>query len=479
MSKKGFTKLVGVLLAMTVLLTSFAACGTKEKEPEAEATKTVQNTAAQTSAAPQSVTVKWVGATWAAGDKAKTVIDRFQKENPNIKVEYSELAPVLNDEFFQKYDTMIASGEQIDLVYMDLINIVKRAVNDAIKPVNDYVKAAGDDMAKEFGNTYKLFQIDDKIYGVPMNLVTYKIFYNKTWMAEKGITIKDDWTIDDYKAIAAQFNDPKAGVYGSFIDYTWPVTETMYMLAELNGWKMVVNDGGKIKANFDDPKMKKNLQFLSDISLTDKVNPNYATIKAEKLNRRVMFAQKKTPMYLDSWYGPVFFNNYAFDTEGGKQIDFEVGVANVPRLDAGTTADLGFEKPIGIFGLPKTSKQPQEAYQFAKYFVTKNPDFVLGIPASKSLKLDDVLVAYTNYTDKKGVKHEKLYPDQLIKDLLTVKTGHYDYYKHDPAMYAKYQNVLENLFAQNYSLLFTGQVTVDKFIEDMQKKGQEEIDKIK
>lgn len=473
MKKTKTIKMLGFMLVLVMMASVFSACGTDKK------IETTPSASASASETTKPITVKWVGAGWNQNNKATVLAERFKVTHPNVTVEYTDIAAALNDEFFQKYDTMIASGEQIDLVYMDLVNIVKRSVNGAMKPIDDYIKAAGDNFEKDFGTAYNVLKMDNKYYGIPYSAVTYKIYINKDLLATKGIKVTNDWTIEDYKSIAAKFTDAKAGLYGSFIDYTWAVVETMYAQAELAGWSIVKKSGDKVLANFDDPRFKSNLQFLYDLSMKDKVNPDYATIKAEKLNRRLLFVQGKIPMYLDSWNGPIWTNNYAFDTEGGKGITFDWETVNLPRLDTTVPADIGYLKPIGIFGIPKTAKEGQSAYEFAKFVGVKNPEYLMGIPASTSVKIADVLKTYTTYTDKKGVKHENIYSDKIISDMLTIEKGHYAYYKFDTSLYSKYGNALENLFAQQYSLYFTGQKTLDVFIADLQKEGQKLIDAVK
>ena len=57
-----------------------------------------------------------------------------------MKIEYTELNNLVNDQFFQKYDTLIAAGEQCDLVYLQISQILNRALNGAMVPINDQIK---------------------------------------------------------------------------------------------------------------------------------------------------------------------------------------------------------------------------------------------------------------------------------------------------------------------------------------------------
>jgi len=429
-------------------------------------------------AASGPVTLKWYGAGWEANKKAATLIERYNQKNTGVKIEYTELNNLVNDQFFQKYDTLIAAGEQCDLVYLQVSQILNRAINGAMLPINDQIKATGADFKKDYGDvSLSMFAIDGNVYGVPYAKNTFKVFYNKKMLADKGITIPENWTWAQFKDIATKLNDPAKAVYGAFLPLTW--WELSYGLAEQGGWKMIVSENGKPKANFTDPIFRKAMEILYDMTMVSKINPDLGTAKAEKLNRRIYFADKKTPMIVDGYYSLIYLQGYQFDTEGSKPLDFEIGVAEFPRLDESTSKDVTHATLIGGFGMPKTAKHKLEAFNFARFLCNENIDFIGGIPALNGADISSVVKTFVNYTDKKGVAHANVYPESVVRAALSInKQDHLSFYKVDPVLYAKYGAVLDQLYSQQYELFFTGQQSLDDFINTLQKRATEEIAKL-
>jgi len=450
-------RLAGAMICALIIIAAPLSAGGKQEE------------------APGLVTLKWYGAGWEANRKAATLIERYNQKNPGVKIEYTELNNLVNDQFFQKYDTLIAAGEQCDLVYLQVSQILNRAINGAMLPLNDQIKATGSDFKKDYGDVaLSMFAIDGNVYGVSYANNTFKVFYNKDMLAKKGITIPQDWTWAQFKDIAVKMNDPAAGVYGSFLPLTW--WELTYALAEQGGWKMIVSENGKPKANFTDPLFRKAMEILYDLTMVSKVNPDLGTAKAEKLNRRIYFAEKRTPMIVDGYYALIYLQGYQFDTEGSKPLDFEIGVAEFPRLDESTSKDVTHAVLIGGFGIPKTAKHNLEAFKFARFVCNENMDFVGGIPALKGADISPVIKSFVNYIDKKGVSHTNVYPESVVRSALTIsKQDHMSYYKMDPVLYAKYSAVLDQLYSQQYELFFTGQQSLNDFINTLQQRATEEI----
>lgn len=450
--------LVAVLLCLSTVLW---AGGQKEDSQDA-------------TAGPEKVVLKWYGAGFQQSNKAQRLIDRYKAINPDVEIEYVELGSLLNEEFFSKYDVLIASGEQADVVYMGTLDILKRSLNGAMLPIDDYIAASGDDFSRDYGEDYKMLEIEDNIYGVPYSVNAFRVFYNKTWLDSKGITIPENWTFDQFLEVSRKVADPENNIYGSFMPLTW--FDLTYAPAQVAGWNMVETVDGKVVPNFDDPRFRKNMEYLYQMSVAEQLNPDLPTTKAERLNRRLFLAEKQTPIIVDSWYSLIWLNTYRFDSEQKKEFDFEIGVTEFPRLDSSVPADVNFSALVGAWAIPKTSKYPEQAYDFMKFIANENPDMMLGIPAYKQIELKDTLVSFTEHTAKDGTQHSQVYPDQLIYDTLTVTDkSHFGYYNFDPLMFAKYTSVLDQLYQQEVELYLIGEKDLDEFIATMQKRGAEEI----
>ncbi|NQT57342.1 MAG: extracellular solute-binding protein [Bacteroidetes bacterium] len=423
------------------------------------------------------IILKWYGSGFLQSNKDQILIDRYTEIEPNIQIEYVDLGGTLNEEFFSKYDVLVASGEQADIAYMGVLDILKRALNGAMLSINEYIEMNGDDFSADYGEDYKMLDIEGNIYGVPHALNAFRVFYNIDWLESIGISIPDNWNFDQFLDIARQITDPENGIYGAFFPLTW--FDMTYAPAQVAGWNMVKEVNGKVVPNFDDPLFRKNMEYLYQMTVTEQLNPDLPTSKAERLNRRIFLAEKQAPIIMDSWYSLAWINGYRYDSETKRELDFNIGVTDFPRLNENVPEDVNFSSLVGAWAIPKTSKYPEEAYKFARFIANDNPDQLMGIPAYKKINIEETTKSFTNYLAKDGTQYNQVYPTQLVIDTLTIKDkSHFGYYNFDPLLFAKYSALLDQLYQQEVELYLIGENTLDEFVATMQMRGAEEMNRL-
>jgi len=466
-------KVLAILLALAMIIACVGCAGKKQSGDSTDTTTTDQTSKQEE---PKQVTLRWVGAGLLANEKADTLIQRWEAQNPNVKVEYNELGSLVNEEYLKNLDVMIASGEQIDLTYLGTTDLLVRALNGAALPINDAIQQNGDDFEADYGGLAKsMLTVDGNIYGVPYANNTFKVFYNKTMTDAKGITIPDKWSIDEFTEIAKKLNDPANKVWGCIFPSTW--SALCYAPAEVAGWTMVKKDSsGKFVPNFDDQLFKTSMQWVYDLAMTHKVSPSYATIKAESLNRRVALATKQTAMIVDGPYTLVFLQNYMFNDPGAGPLDFELGVTELPYITEEAGNNSSFLSLVGAFWFPKTGKNLLEAYQFARFICNGNFDKGTYMPAYTKADMKAATDVLINFVDSKGQEHRDIYPYEIALKAVTVPNESYiSYWNIDPTIFAKYVPALYTLFNEQYSTYLTGEVSLEQFVETMQKLGAAEI----
>ncbi len=112
------------------------------------------------------------------------IIEDFQKENPNIKIEYKKIAPY--SEYQQKLVEAIASGSGPDLFAIgntwipQYQNKLAPADTSQVNP-SDYEKAFYPLISKE--NI-----IDNKVYGIPYSIDTLALFSNTTLLQQQEVS---------------------------------------------------------------------------------------------------------------------------------------------------------------------------------------------------------------------------------------------------------------------------------------------------
>lgn len=488
-------KLLVIVLCAVMVMSLLVACDAKtdaDADAGQDATDAGQDTADTSSDegdAPDSedtatdeplglteeeVTLQWVGAGWLANDLAAGIIAEWEELHPNIHIEYVELSSRVDADYLKNLDIMIAGDEQVDITYLGVDDMFNRVMNGGALPIGDYVEAMGHDFEADFGSlATTTLSYDGEVYGIPFANNTFKVFYNKTMLDEKGIEIPETWSIEIFTEIANQLNDPENGVYGCVFPSNWQ--DLCYAPAEISGWQSVVKDAdGNPVPNFDNETFKKCMQWVYNLAETDKVSPSYATIKAESLNRRIALAEKQAAMIVDGPYTLVWLNRYMWDDPGAGALDFELGVADIPYVTE-DGSDVSFNTLVGTFYVPKSSAYPLEAYAFMHFLCTKKAQEITYMPTYLGADQDVATETFLTYTDVNGEVHENIYETEVAKAAVaTPNESHVSRYSKDPA-FAKYYNIMYTLFGEQYTLFLAGEVTIDEFVETMQTLGAAEI----
>jgi len=450
-------KRVFLLLLVLAMVFGMVACSNGAKEED------------------ENVTLRWVGAGWSQNDKANKIIEKWNAQHPDIKVEYIELGTSVDEGYLTNLDTMIAGGEVVDVTYITYADVYNRVLNGGALPLDSYIKEAGDDYEAMYGTlSTAMLSYNNEIYGIPYAGNTFKVFYNKTLTDAAGLTIPETWSIEEFTETAKALNDPANGVYGCIFPYTWDAI--CYISAELSGWQSVKKlDDGSIVPNFDDPVFMECMQWARDLAFVENVTPDMATYKAESINRRQALATQNAAMIIDGPYTLVWLQNYMFNDPGEGKLAFELGVTNVPyTTEAG--ADVSYNTVAGAFYVPKSAKYPAEAYEFAKFICNECPAEAANyMPIYSGADMTAATKSFTEYTDANGTQHTDVYAqDVAIAAVATPFESHIGRYNYDPSL-AQYTSLMTTLFTEQYSLFMNGEMELAEWVGMMQDLGAGEI----
>ncbi len=425
--------------------------------------------------AEETIELTWVGAGWLQNDKAAQIIAKWDAIHPDIKVNYVDKGTLVDDAYKTNLDTMIASGEVIDVTYLTYGDVYRRVIEGGALPLDEYIEAAGDDYEDMYGSmSTALLKYDGHIYGVPYAGNTFKVFYNKTMIEAKGIEIPEKWTIDEFTEIAKQLNDPDNGIYGVTFPYGWQ--DIIYAPANLCGWEMVKYDeAGNVVPCFDDETFKTVMQWAKDLADVENVTPSLATIMAESINRRQTLMTGKAAMILDGPYTLVWTQNYMFNDPGEGPLDFELGVADLPVANE-SGYETSYNTVAGAFYVPKTAKYPAEAYEFEKFLCNECPqESSCYMPIFKGADMEAATKSFTEYIDAEGNQHTDVYPlETAIAAVATPYESYIGKYNFDPSLSAA-KSTMYNLFENNYALYLNGEMDLDTWCEMMQEMGAAEL----
>ncbi|MCQ2401519.1 MAG: extracellular solute-binding protein [Lachnospiraceae bacterium] len=457
-------RFMAVMLAALMVI-GLAACSSTPAATTAAATQ-----AATEAAKDEVVTIRWYnGADVDGGCAAR--IAKFEASHPNIKVEFVEC------DIDNQIDVIVGSGEVVDLVYTYSQKVYEKAINGGALPVNEYAAAAGDDLVKLFGaGAMNMLNYEGNYYGIPWSNNTFKVFYNKTIMDQKGITIPEVWSIEEFTETAKKLNDPANNFYGCVFPYGWE--DLCFVMAQTSGWSFTKKDAdGNIVPNFDDPILKKNMEWLYNLSDPNGANvaPSMAKMTSESMHRRQVLASQGTALIIDGPYTLVWLNNYQFNDPGEGALPFELGVAELPYVEEAGNG-VAYMALVGAFYIPKTSAHPQEAYEFAKFMELEcTVEGSNYMPVAPTADIKGGASTLTTFKDSNGNKHENIFPiETAVKACTTDLVSHIEKFNYDPGM-VKYDTVLTALFYEQYSLFFNGEMDFDSWAAMMNELGTAEL----
>ena len=277
----------------------------------------------------------------------------FTKTHPNVTVNV-QLTPW--EGYWTKLKAAVTGGAAPDVFWMNGPNFQLYASNKVIAPnpeqadTSVYPKALAD-----------LYTFEGKSYGLPKDMDTIGVWYNKKLFDAKKVAYpKDGWTWADFQDAAAKLTDAKAGVYGTAAELTSFQEYQYNTIAQAGGY--VISPDGK-KSGYDDPKTIAGLKFWTDL-LDKKQSPDLKTMT--DTTPLQLFESGKIAMYWGgSWNVPEFMgNDYAKD---------KVDVAPLPKGEKQATVIHGVANVVGA-----KSEHPEQAWEFVKYLGSKEAAEILG-----------------------------------------------------------------------------------------------------
>lgn len=156
---------------------------------------------------PITLKVMWWGGQ-ARHDKTLKVIEMFEAQNPDIKIE-----PIYTswDGYFEKLAPLVASNEMPDVIQMTIQNMPQYAEKDLLADLSKIKSLNITDMDKVFKD---LGSLNGKFLGVTLGANAPCLIYNKELFDKAGVGYPSDkWTWKDLIDAANKIHD-KLGITG-------------------------------------------------------------------------------------------------------------------------------------------------------------------------------------------------------------------------------------------------------------------------
>ncbi|MDY0290183.1 MAG: extracellular solute-binding protein [Sphaerochaeta sp.] len=437
--------------------------------------------AKETASTPQrKEKIVWAAYGYLAEGKADRIKADFEAKYPQYEVEYVDLG---STDYLVRLDTMVAAGERLDMALaMDSVAYTSRAREGMFESIGDYLAEDGFDLYDAFGDGIKASFIGDKIYGLPYTKGGFYVFYNKDMFdAAKVAYPTDDWTWAQFEAIAKTMTKGTGAnkTYGANIHFTWGF-DIDTLPAQMAGWSPFKN-GDKNTPNMDDPRLKNALLMWNRMQNIDKTAISLQTFKAEQIGSRMPFAKGQSSMLLSNWWSASWFVSSKFGSaEGDKILNFNLGVANIPRPDASVPNNLNATDLDYYFAVPRTTKNAKGGALLARFMIT---DMWPKFGTLSSYRYEDLVEFKKNfvtYKDSAGTMHTMNYSDEIVTKVMGGWTQPISaYYNFDNKINPQGLAVMKDIYDQERQLYFLGEQSIDATLAAMQKRAQAELKSLK
>ncbi|TXK85043.1 sugar ABC transporter substrate-binding protein [Paenibacillus sp. N3.4] len=338
------TKLVGITLASMMVL---AACsnGTNSSSSAPGATS------ASTSAAAQKVTISY--GIWDKNYQpaVESIIKKFNETHPNIEVKI-ELTPW--EQYWPKLETAAVGNSLTDVFWMNGPNVNKYASNKLLKPLDDQIVKSKVDLSNFPKGLTDLYTIGGKSYGIPFELSTVGLWYNKDLFKAANIPFPDaSWDWNKLRDAAKKLTDPAKGVWG--IAAPMANQQGFYnTILQNNGF--VISDDKKT-SGYDKPEAIEGLKFWTDM-IKEGVSPTAAQM-TETQPEKLFESGKVAMIYDGSWIVGEF-----------AKIDYTKDKADVTVLPKGKSDTSVIHGVANVINAE--TKHPNEAWEFLNFLSSKD-----------------------------------------------------------------------------------------------------------
>ncbi len=373
---------------------------------------------------------------WYPQEKFQPVLDAFEEEHPEIKIDFQYAAPV--DDYLEKMQVLTSTGEIPDVFYISAENKTEMIDNGYCADITD-LEAVG----KLVDTNRTTYESDGKVYGFAPTTWVGGYFYNKDLFDEYGLT------------------EPQ----------TWEEFQQVCKTLQENGTRPIIERGEWFWDSFLGP-------FMNDYLAGD-LNYHQEVIEGSKT-----FADGWGP-YIEKWYNDLIVPGYVGEdlvSMSSQEFysEFALGNAGLLAGHAGHLLEVQALDPefeVGFFPMPGTEKGIKVAYGAVDCAMAISSDTQYPEEAQTFLNFiaqDDIVQLYQDMNGyvigMDGIKSDV---DPILEDIAAqYSAGEISVYI-PQGDWGPYGTALQQQLIASSQELLLGEIDCDAFIQDMQNKLEE------
>ncbi|WP_321301941.1 ABC transporter substrate-binding protein [uncultured Sphaerochaeta sp.] len=335
--------------------------------------------------------LKWYSHASSLGATEETIVEAFNAENPNIRVEIIELPEATNDKLQALLIALQSGDSSIDFFNADVTWTATFASAGLIEPLDTYFSKA--EQSEFLPGTIQAASFRDKIWGMPFRTDAGVLYYRADLLEKYGKEVPTTYTelFATAQEISAREGGDMYALVGSLANgegMTCNAVEWFYS----NGGEVIDSNGTIL---IDSPQNVEILKMMTD-AYEANLLPEGVLSYGSGDARASMFQGKQ--VFMRAW--PKAF---AMGQDASKsQVAGKLGVSPLPRGPQGTMG----KSVVGGWQLflNKYSENKDEAVKFMKFYASEYAQKLHALndsylPARRALYEDgDILEKYPHYS---------------------------------------------------------------------------------
>lgn len=285
-------------------------------------------------------------------DILKPLLSEFEKENPDIKVDFMHIP----QNYFQKIHLLFASNTAPDVIFINNLYLPIYANAGLLEELNT------DD--NFYPQSLNALSWQGKLYAIPRDVSNLVIYYNKDMFLKKHIPYpKQNWTFDDFLQTSKKLTDKNT--FGISFEED-PLFYLPYLMS---------NGGGFLPEEINKAESQEAINFYAD--LRNKYHTAPKKNESASATMAQLFLQERIGMYLSGrWMVPKLREEASFDWD----------IAQFPKGTKGSIVQLD----ASGWAISKSSKHKAEALKLINYLsdeksIEKFTQSGLIVPARKDV----------------------------------------------------------------------------------------------
>ncbi|WP_105618393.1 ABC transporter substrate-binding protein [Vallitalea okinawensis] len=444
--KKVLVLCLAAILALSTLLVGCA--GEEEKQDVGKETtqKTADNKDVKDVKSDEKVTtlrMMWWGSQ-NRHDRTLKVIELYESENPNIKIE-----PEFSgwDGYWEKIAAQTAANSLPDIFQQDYKYLSQYGSKGLLENLYPYADNKTLDLSDVPEGNYIGGEVDGNLYGLCIGINALSIIYNDRIFNEAGVAKPEpNWTYSDFIKAAEEINN-KTGVYGL----------TSLMGEHYNGLSYYIRQDGKSFYSADNKTLGfEKSDFIEFMSRELEIKEKGIGLPADAANEKRSVEENHVATGEAAM--SYLFSNQIIAVQSAAEDTIKMTV--LPKGEDQKMDGL-YIKPGQFLSVAASSDYKDEAVSFIDFFTN-------SIEANKILMAERGVPISTKVSE---ALKPLLEPSQVeMFDYLALAVNHSTpISKPEPSVHGEVDKVLENTYQQVMFKQITPEQAADQFFNEAEK----------